>query len=230
MGMLVDISSMGNVVIFGLVYSALAILSKIVGCGLPAMWMKFNLRGATRVGVGMLPRGEVALIVAGLGYSSGIIQSDLFGVSVMMTMITTLIAPPLLMQSLSGPSGLRNAPDAKEEKGLKHISLDFPSTEIAEFFRSRIVRAFRDEQFFVHRLHRGDGRAYQIRKGDLNFTLVQHGTELTLNLPPKSQHVARTVVLEQLLSLQDLIESCRKMKGLEALEQKVAKYLDEKEC
>jgi len=229
MGMLVDFSAMRGVVMFGLVYSALAVLAKVVGCGLPAMLMKFNARGAMRIGLGMLPRGEVALIIAGLGYSSGIIQSDLFGVSVMMTMITTLIAPPLLLQSFSGASGLRGVPEAEEDEELKHISLEFPSVDIAEFLRSRIVRAFREEEFFVHRLHRDDAPTYQIRKEDLNFTLVQHGAELILISPPEAQHLVRMVVLEQLLVLQDLMESCQKMKGLEAMERKLAKDLFDQE-
>ena len=68
----------------------------MVGCGLPAYLMKFNLRGSLRIGLGMLPRGEVALIVAGIGLASGIINQGIFGISIMMTVITTMLAPPLL--------------------------------------------------------------------------------------------------------------------------------------
>ncbi len=46
----------------------------------------------------MTPRGEVALIIAGIGLSQGIIEPDLFGVSIMMTIITTLIAPVVLIR------------------------------------------------------------------------------------------------------------------------------------
>ncbi len=46
----------------------------------------------------MTPRGEVALIIAGIGLSQGIIGQELFGVSIMMTIITTLIAPVVLIR------------------------------------------------------------------------------------------------------------------------------------
>ena len=106
MGMLVDVSSMMNAVVFGIVLSVLAILSKLLGSGALALVTGFNLLGSTRIGVGMIPRGEVALIIAGIGLSQGIIGQNLFGVSIMMTIITTLIAPiilvPLLRNDHSG--------------------------------------------------------------------------------------------------------------------------------
>ena len=90
MGMLVDVGSMQGAVVFGLVVSVLAIFSKVVGSGVPAFATRFNLQGSARVGIGMMPRGEVALIIAGIGLSQHIIGQDLFGVSIMMTVITTL--------------------------------------------------------------------------------------------------------------------------------------------
>jgi Kef-type K+ transport system membrane component KefB len=56
----------------------------------------------------MMPRGEVALIVAGVGIASGLINPALFGVSVMMTMVTTLLAPILLVPAFMAKApGLR---------------------------------------------------------------------------------------------------------------------------
>ena len=108
MGMLVDVSSMQGAIVFGLVVSILAIISKVVGSGVPAFATRFNFQGSARVGVGMMPRGEVALIIAGIGLSQGIIAQDLFGVSIMMTVITTLIAPVVLVQLFEkGGSGVR---------------------------------------------------------------------------------------------------------------------------
>ena len=97
MGMLVDFGAMSNAVTFGIVVSILAIIGKVFGCGIPALGVGFNIRGGWRVGMGMLPRGEVALIVAGVGLASGAVGLDIFGVSVMMTMVTTLMAPIFLV-------------------------------------------------------------------------------------------------------------------------------------
>ena len=70
----------------------------IGGCDktVPALLMGFNLRGAFRIGAGMLPRGEVTLIVAGIGLSSGIIGPELFGVAVMTLFIASVFAVAIL--------------------------------------------------------------------------------------------------------------------------------------
>lgn len=111
MGMLVDLSAVQGALVFGLVVTLLATVGKVVGCGLPAMAARFNLLGASRVGVGMLPRGEVALIIAGIGLTRGVISADLFGVAIMMTVVTTLAAPillgPLFVRGGSGQRGGR---------------------------------------------------------------------------------------------------------------------------
>ncbi|MBZ0252684.1 MAG: cation:proton antiporter, partial [Candidatus Methylomirabilis sp.] len=120
MGMLVDFSAMRHAVFFGAVVSVLAVISKVVGCGLPALAVGFNARGALRIGIGMLPRGEVALIVAGVGLAAGVVEADVFGVSIMMTMVTTLLAPIFLVPAFQkGGDGRRVIPpgEAAEEKG-----------------------------------------------------------------------------------------------------------------
>lgn len=111
-GMLVNYRLIGDALLFGAVISLLAIISKVLGCGLPSLLVGFNLRGATRIGLGMLPRGEVALLVAGIGLARGVVGNSLFGVAVFMTIVTTVIAPIFLVPAFqSGGSGLR-----REEK------------------------------------------------------------------------------------------------------------------
>ena len=108
MGMQVNVAEMGASVVFGLVVSVLAAGSKVFGSGIPAFFSGFNLRGSSRIGFGMMPRGEVALIIAGIGLSQGIIGQELFGVSIMMTVLTTLLAPMALIPLFkSGGSGTR---------------------------------------------------------------------------------------------------------------------------
>lgn len=71
-----------------------AILSKLIGGGLGAWSMGW--RNMLRVGAGMIPRGEVGMVVAQLGLSLGVISKALYGVVVFMSVLTTIIAPPLL--------------------------------------------------------------------------------------------------------------------------------------
>ncbi len=84
----------GAVMGVALAVTALALLGKMLGCGLAVLpdgrWR------ATVVGVGMAPRGEVGLIVASLGLSVGAIPTAVFSVVVVMSLLTTLVVPPLL--------------------------------------------------------------------------------------------------------------------------------------
>jgi len=102
-------------IIFAVVLSAFAVISKVVGSGVPALFVGFNRRGATRIALGMLPRGEVALIIAGIGLSAGVIGKDIFGVAIVMTIFTTILAPIFLIPAFKGGSGLRNEPEDKPE-------------------------------------------------------------------------------------------------------------------
>jgi len=88
-----------GVLVFGIVITLLDIVSKVLGCGLPALAVGFNIKGGTRIGIGMLPRGEVALIVASMGLARGVISQDIYGVAILVTLVTTLLAPIFLVPS-----------------------------------------------------------------------------------------------------------------------------------
>ncbi len=118
MGMLVDVSALSGVLIFGTVITIAAVIGKVAGSGLPALGVGFNRMGAWRIGIGMLPRGEVALIMAGIGLSKGIIGADLYGVAILMTVVTTAIAPPVLALSFrSEAAGAHTEATGNEDDG-----------------------------------------------------------------------------------------------------------------
>jgi Kef-type K+ transport system membrane component KefB len=76
------------------VISLLAIIAKILGCGLPVMSRGREV--AMQVGVGMTPRGEVGLIVALIGLQMNMISPSAYAIVIFMTAATTLFAPPVL--------------------------------------------------------------------------------------------------------------------------------------
>jgi Na+:H+ antiporter len=84
----------GRVLAAATIVSLLAIVSKLIGCGLPLLAEGWTT--ALRVGVGMVPRGEVALIVALVGLQSQIVTQSTYAIVVAMTAVTTLVAPPVL--------------------------------------------------------------------------------------------------------------------------------------
>ncbi len=71
-----------------------AVLSKFIGCGLGSL--SLGKTEAMRIGVGMIPRGEVGMVVAQIGLGFGIIEQDVYSVVVFMSVATTIVAPPLL--------------------------------------------------------------------------------------------------------------------------------------
>lgn len=84
----------GPVWAIAIVISILAIISKVLGCGLPVI--SEGVSTALKVGVGMMPRGEVALIVALIGLQMQAISQQAYAVVIFMAGVTTLLAPPLL--------------------------------------------------------------------------------------------------------------------------------------
>jgi Kef-type K+ transport system membrane component KefB len=83
-----------DILISAMVISLLAVLSKLIGCGLPMIGQGW--RQVLQVGTGMMPRGEVALIVALVGLQSGIVTQSTYAIVVLMTAVTTVLAPPIL--------------------------------------------------------------------------------------------------------------------------------------
>ena len=81
-----------------------AVISKIIGAGLGGIWGGLPRREALQLGIGMMSRGEVGLIVASVGVTSGLINEDLFSAVVGVVIVTTLLTPPLLRLSFQTPA------------------------------------------------------------------------------------------------------------------------------
>ena len=96
-GMQLQLTAIFNrsTLIFAALVTLLAVVSKILGCGLGAWTL--GRRKAMQVGMGMVPRGEVGIVVAQIGLGLGAIGNEAFGVVLIMAVATTLIAPPFLV-------------------------------------------------------------------------------------------------------------------------------------
>ena len=99
-GLQVDLGSLADLEVLGALagVTLLALVTKFAGAWLGAR--SLGARNALAVGVGMVPRGEVGIIVAGIGATAGVISGSLFTVIVGMSILTTLVAPPLLKRVL----------------------------------------------------------------------------------------------------------------------------------
>ena len=89
-----------DVLIIAGIIIAIAVSTKLLGCGLPSMlFLKKDKTKSMRVGIGMVSRGEVGLIVAGVGVTSGVLSTDIYTSIIIMVAVTTIITPIWLKKS-----------------------------------------------------------------------------------------------------------------------------------
>lgn len=99
-GLQTDITSINtNILLFSLAFVLVGSLSKIIGCGLTSRALKFSYRDSLKIGIGMMTRGEVALIVAQRGLTVGMLDGSYF-TSVILLIICTSIMTPLLLKAI----------------------------------------------------------------------------------------------------------------------------------
>jgi Kef-type K+ transport system membrane component KefB len=90
-----------DVLFLSAIIIVIAIISKLGGCGLPALVFLRNKSKAMKVGIGMISRGEVGLIVAGIGVTSGVLSSNIYTTIIIMVAVTTLLTPVWLKKAYS---------------------------------------------------------------------------------------------------------------------------------
>ncbi|HCL00130.1 MAG TPA: sodium:proton exchanger [Candidatus Marinimicrobia bacterium] len=216
MGMLVNIKllSSKNVLIFGFVYTLGAVAAKIIGCGTPTLFNNFNLRGALRIGFGMLPRGEVALIIAGIGLSAGLLPPEIFGVTILMTLVTTLIAPPVLVALFrQDVSGVRKP--LAEEKSPRLI-FSFPSVETSNLMIDKLFSVFESEGFFIYTLSQSQ-KIYQLRKDEMIIGVQNKGSEVEFDCSKSEAPYINTAMYEVLAEFESTVKELRKPIDVEAI-------------
>ena len=96
-GLKVSFESMNpTLMLFSIAFVAVALMSKIIGCGSVSKLCRFNWNDSLKIGVGMMTRGEVALITAQKGLNAGLITSDYFTAVILMILVSSILAPILL--------------------------------------------------------------------------------------------------------------------------------------
>jgi len=208
MGMMVNFRDIiaPPVLAFGAIYAAAAVLAKLVGCGFPALLLGFNLKGALRIGLGMAPRGEFTLILAGIGLGLGILGRELFAVLILMILITTLTVPPLLSAALRmAGSGTR-----KPAKGNDSASMtwEFSSGEISDIVLNALLKDLRGDGFYVQVMNMGKGLS-QARKDDISLSIRKEESVITIECSVTDLPFVKTAVYEVIVGLHD---SIRKLK------------------
>jgi Kef-type K+ transport system membrane component KefB len=100
-GLETNIAALGDAPVFAIVMLVIALAGKIIGCGLGAWAGKLPQRESFQVGIGMIARGEVALVMIAAGRQAGLVNNALFSATIVMTLLTTLLTPPLLRMAFA---------------------------------------------------------------------------------------------------------------------------------
>ena len=96
-GLKVSFESMNpTLLLFSVAFVVVALISKIIGCGSLSKLCRFSWNDSLKIGIGMMTRGEVALITAQKGLSAGLITSDYFTAVILMILVSSILAPVLL--------------------------------------------------------------------------------------------------------------------------------------
>ncbi|MFO7810453.1 MAG: cation:proton antiporter [Candidatus Delongbacteria bacterium] len=179
MGMMVDLSTItAGTLLFGFIYALVSLSGKVAGCGIHALFTGFNKKGALRIGLGMMPRGEVVLIIAGIGLSNGFMDQNIYGSAVMMVLLSIILTPALLSYSLKIPGRGTKKPLTKEEQDSYLI--DMQNAEQADILLQTIIQYFDKEGYFITKLVL-DYDVYQIRKGGTFLKLLKGSKEENAN-------------------------------------------------
>jgi Kef-type K+ transport system membrane component KefB len=92
-GINLDVLLIAGILVF------IAIVTKMLGCGLPSLFFLKDKDKAMIVGIGMISRGDIGLIVAGIGATSGVLSGDVYTAIIVMVALTTIITPVLLKKA-----------------------------------------------------------------------------------------------------------------------------------
>ena len=221
MGMMVDMSALCSkpVLIFGGIYTALAVLAKVLGCMIPSICCGFNFLGGLRIGAGMVPRGEVALIIAGIGLSAGYLTQEIFGIGILMTLVTTVVAPPALV-GLFAPKakGVRHPKPSKD--GSREVMFALANDDMAELVMAKILMEFRNEGFFVTCLSQED-QIWEIALDDIELSIRRHGHKIRFTCTPAEEAIVMTAWMEVASQMNDLARAIAKPIRKEDIEQMI---------
>ena len=207
MGMMVDITifTQSTFLIFGLVYSLVAILAKVIGCGAFSYLAGFNSVGSIRIGLGMAPRGEVILIMAGFGLAGDIIDEQIFSAAIMLVLLSTIFSPLFLDKALKiKKQGTKVEKPSKQQQNT--INYKIANSQTRRLILNYILETFQEEGFFVSKT-KGENNLYQIRKDKLMIRLIESDTEQTINISIEQEQTvfAQTIVYEALVKINTIL-------------------------
>lgn len=203
-GMLFDIRLLADphFLVLGLSAAFFSSAAKLFGTTTPAFWANFNRRGVLRIGFGLMPREETALVIAAVGLASGLMDESVFRIGVLMVLFSILVGTPIYSKLTSGKERGTRDPARGAEPVM--LPFEFPSAEVTRLVASAVIDAVRAEDFFYVRMHTAPP-TYQFRRDRVFFSLMQTETSLEFSSDPEDVGYIRTIMHETLLQIRTTI-------------------------
>ena len=207
-GMMVDVRVFADssILLLGLVFSFVAVIAKLLGCGLPAMLVGFNPLGAARVGLGMVPRGEVTTIVAGIGLAGGFISGEIFGCAIILVLLSTAVASPLI--SLLFGKDKPGIEQSGKDVNTKVVEFNFASQQFTAFLAKTTISFFKGEGFFVHTLWL-ENKIFYIRKDQMNIKLILMPKKIKIQTQGENIDFVKALINEALTQLVEQMQGLK---------------------
>ncbi|MEI6970876.1 MAG: PTS sugar transporter subunit IIA [bacterium] len=208
-GMMIDIKSLAStkVLVAGVLFAVMIVVARFACTSLLTMPMGFSASGAARIGAAMIPRGELSLLIVGIGIVEGILPPELAGVSLIMIAATAATGASLSHLAInSGSPGTRNA---AARPGARKMEFTFPSTETAESAVARLMAVFMAEGFSIHSLDI-DAGIYLVRKDDMAIGIQRTGCDLMLDCSENESSLANAAICEAIAELERVVSDLRR--------------------
>jgi len=206
-GMSIDLSVLTNpnVVIFGLVFAFAGIIIKLLSAGGASLLMGFNLKGAFRIGSGMVPRAEVTLAIASIGMSGGFLTKDQFSVAILLVLLTSVAAPFLLNIAFRDNSSGKRGDDSQNDSEIIEREYNFITRDFCLLMVDNFISEMKKEGFFITRIE----DIYQIRKDDTFVSMIVMNEKIKFSVSKKHLSIFEFAISESFVAIDTNVKKFR---------------------
>ncbi|WP_234416435.1 cation:proton antiporter domain-containing protein [Candidatus Borreliella tachyglossi] len=208
-GLMADINEIlsKEVLILGALLSFIAIATKVIFCFIPSCFLGFNSLGALRIAFGMVPRGEISLIIANVALSSEFISQKIFGIIIIMVFLPTIITTPIINFLFKiNKNGLRK--ELATEQNTQ-ITVSFKYDNLAKILVWDLKNELRKDGFFTQQVKNDFSQYINARRNDVSLSIKREGSTITFECPNRHLIIMQDLFRETILHLERITEEVK---------------------
>ncbi len=208
-GLMADINEIlsKEVLILGALLSFIAIATKVIFCFTPSCFLGFNTLGALRIAFGMVPRGEISLIIANVALSSEFISQKIFGIIIIMVFLPTIITTPIINFLFKiNKNGLRK--ELATEQNTQ-ITVSFKYDNLAKILVWDLKNELRKDGFFTQQVKNDFSQYINARRNDVSLSIKREGSTITFECPNRHLIIMQDLFRETILHLERITEEVK---------------------